>query len=167
MKSSGAVTLTTPTDRELVLTRVFDAPSRLVFEALTRPELLKRWYGPAGWSLELCEIDLQVGGRWRFVIRKPDGKAVGQRGVYREVVPAERIVNTEAWEDWDAGEMLVTTVLVERDGRTTFTSTTLFPSREVRDTLLESGMADHADELYDQLARLLASTPAGSSKASA
>jgi uncharacterized protein YndB with AHSA1/START domain len=158
MKSSGAVTLTTPTDRELVLTRVFDAPSRLVFDALTRPELLKRWYGPAGWSLELCEIDLKVGGRWRFVIRKPDGKAVGQRGVYREIVPAERIVNTEAWEDWDAGEMLVTTVLVEQDGRTTFTSTTLFPSREVRDTLLESGMADHADELYDQLARLLAST---------
>ena len=152
----GSVTLTTPNDRELVLTRVFDAPRELVFEALTTPALLKRWYGPAGWTLEVCEIDLRVGGAWRYVTRKPDGKAVGQRGVYREIVPGERLVHTESWEDWDAGEMLVTTVLTEQDGRTTFTSTTRVPSQEVRDTLIQSGMADQAGAVYDQLAQLLA-----------
>jgi uncharacterized protein YndB with AHSA1/START domain len=152
----GSVALTTPTDRELVLTRVFDAPRDLVFEALTTPDLLKRWYGPAGWTLEVCEIDLRVGGAWRYVTRKPDGKAVGQRGVYREIVPGERLVHTESWEDWDAGEMLVTTVLTEQGGRTTFTSTTRFPSQEVRDTLIRSGMADQAGAVYEQLAQLLA-----------
>jgi uncharacterized protein YndB with AHSA1/START domain len=141
-----------------VLTRVFDAPRDLVFEAFTRPELLKRWYLPPGWSFETCEIDLRPGGRWRYVTRKPDGKPVGQKGVYQEVVPGLRIVNTESWEDWDAGETLVTTVFAEQDGRTVFTSTILFPSREVRDTLLESGMADEAGTVYDQLARLLATT---------
>ena len=156
MNSPAAVTLATPTDRELVLTRVFDAPRALVFEALTTPALLKRWYGPRGWSLKVCEIDLRVGGAWRYVTRKPDGKAVGQHGLFRELVPGERIVNTEAWEDWDAGEILVTTVLTEHDGRTTFTSTTRFPSREVRDSLLAAGMANQAGQVYDQLAELLA-----------
>jgi uncharacterized protein YndB with AHSA1/START domain len=155
MKSS--ITITTPGEHELVLTRVFHAPRRLVFAALTTPELLRRWYGPAGWSLEVCEIDLRVGGRWRYVTRKPDGKAVGQHGVYREVLPGERIVNTESWEDWDAGETQVTTVLAEQRGRTTLTSTIRFPSREVRDMLIRSGMADEAGAVYDQLAELLAS----------
>lgn len=158
MKDSRTVTVTMPSDRELALTRVFDAPRELVFEALTRPELLKRWYGPAGWSFDVCEIDLRVGGRWRYVTRKPNGKAVGQGGVYREIVPGERIVNTESWEDWDAGETLVTTVLAEQGGRTTLTTTMRFPSQEVRDTLIKSGMADQAGEAYDQLADLLAST---------
>ena len=158
MKTTVAVT--TPNDRELVLTRVFDAPRDMVFDAFTRPDLLTRWYLPPGWSFEVCEVDLRPGGRWRYVTRKPDGKSVGQRGVYQQVVPGERIVNTESWEDWDAGETLVTTVLAEQDGRTTFTSTIRFPSKEVRDLLIESGMADQAGTVYDQLARLLAARAA-------
>jgi uncharacterized protein YndB with AHSA1/START domain len=139
------------------MTRVFNAPRSLVFDALTKPELLERWYGPRGWSLVVCEIDLRVGGVWRFVTRRPDGKQIGQRGVYREIVRPERLVNTESWEDWNPGEVLVTTVLVEQGGETTFTSTLLFPSQEVRDTLLESGMTSGAAETYDRLAEYLAS----------
>jgi uncharacterized protein YndB with AHSA1/START domain len=90
------------------------------------------------------------------VSRRPDGKEIGQRGIYREIVPPERIVHTEAWEDWNPGECLVTTVLAEQGGRTTLTNTTLFPSREVRDMLLESGMASGADETYEKLAACLA-----------
>jgi uncharacterized protein YndB with AHSA1/START domain len=160
MNTTETLRITTPTDREVVLMRVFDAPRQLVFDALTRPELIRRWYGPSGWSLEVCEIDLKVGGRWHFVVRRPDGKAFGQLGVYREIVPAERLVNTESWEDWDPGETLVTTVLVERGGKTTFTSTMLFPSQEVRDTVLKGGLERGANESYDKLAEVLASTPA-------
>jgi uncharacterized protein YndB with AHSA1/START domain len=161
MKSTGALTITTPTDRDVVLTRVFDAPRHLVFDALTKPELLKRWYGPSGWSLVVCEVDLRVGGRWRFVVHRPDGKAIGQRGVYREIVAGERLVNTESWEDWEPGETLVTTVLVEQGGKTTLTSTVRFPSQEVRDTILESGLAHGATEGYDKLAEMLASVRQG------
>jgi uncharacterized protein YndB with AHSA1/START domain len=156
MNKAGSVTVTTPTDRELVLTRVFDAPKGLVFEAFTTPDLLRRWYGPPGWSFDLCEIDLRVGGRWRYVMRKPDGKTVGQHGVYREIASGERIVNTESWEDWNPGEILVTTRFTEERGRTTFESTIRFPSQAVRDQLLQSGMADEAEAVYDQLAGLLA-----------
>jgi len=157
MKSTDALQVTTPKERELVMTRVFDAPRNLVFDALTKPELLQRWYGPVGWSLVVCEIDLRVGGTWRFVSRRPDGKEVGQRGVYREILRPERLVNTESWEDWSPGELLVTTVLVEHGGKTTFTNTLLFPSQEVRDTLIKSGMTSGAAEAYDKLAEYLAS----------
>jgi uncharacterized protein YndB with AHSA1/START domain len=157
MKNIGALQATTPSEREIAMTRVFNAPRSLVFDALTKPELLERWYGPRGWSLVVCEIDLRVGGVWRFVTRRPDGKQIGQRGVYREIVRPERLVNTESWEDWNPGEVLVTTVLVEQGGETTFTSTLLFPSQEVRDTLLESGMTSGAAETYDRLAEYLAS----------
>jgi uncharacterized protein YndB with AHSA1/START domain len=154
---SGTLRVTTPSERELVMTRVFEAPRNLVFDALTRPELLRRWYGPVGWSLVVCEIDLRVGGSWRFVSRRPDGKEVGQGGVYREIAPPERLVNTESWEDWNPGELLVTAVLVEHGGKTTYTSTVLFPSQEVRDTLLKAGMTNGAAETYDKLAECLAS----------
>jgi uncharacterized protein YndB with AHSA1/START domain len=157
MKSTGSMEITMPTDREVVLTRVFDAPRSLVFDALTKPELLKRWYGPSGWLLLICEVDLKVGGRWRFVSRRPDGKEIGQKGVYREIVPSERIVNTESWEDWDAGETLVTTVLAEQGGKTMFTNTLLFPSQEVRDTVVKSGLEHGAAEVYDRLNELLVS----------
>jgi uncharacterized protein YndB with AHSA1/START domain len=157
MKSTTALTVTTPTERELVMTRVFDAPRRLVFDALTEPELLQRWYAPRGWSWVVCEVDLRVGGAWRFVTRQPEGKEIGQRGVYREIVPPERLVNTESWEDWNPGELLITTALVEQGGKTTLTSTMLFPSQEVRNTLLESGMTTGAEETYDKLAEYLAS----------
>jgi uncharacterized protein YndB with AHSA1/START domain len=152
-----ALKVTTPSDREIAMTRVFDAPRNLVFDALTKPELLQRWYGPRGWSLVVCEIDLRVGGAWRFVTRRPDGKEVGQRGVYREIVRPERLVNTESWEDWNPGEVLVTAVLVEQGGQTTLTNTLLFPSQEVRDALVKSGMTNGAAETYDKLADYLAS----------
>jgi uncharacterized protein YndB with AHSA1/START domain len=149
--------ITTPSEREVVLTREFDAPRQRVFDALTRPELLRRWYAPAGWSMEVCEVDLRVGGAFSFVSRRADGKQVGQRGEYLELAPPERIVHSERWPDWEVGDCRVTTVLVERDGRTTLTSTILFPSREVRDTILESGLRRSAGGLYDQLAAVLAS----------
>ena len=143
--------VTTPSERELVMTRVFNAPRALVFDALTTPELVRRWYGPAGWSLVVCDIDLRVDGGWRFVSRRPDGKQIGQRGVYREIVRPARIVNTESWEDWNPGELLVTTTLDERGATTTLTITLLFPSQDVRDTLIKSGMTNDAAAVYDKL----------------
>jgi uncharacterized protein YndB with AHSA1/START domain len=157
MKTKTTLEIATPSDRELVMTRGFNAPRALVFDALTRPELLRRWYGPSGWSLVVCEIDLRVGGAWRFVTRRPDGKEIGQHGVYREIVAPERLVNTESWEDWNPGEVLVTAVLVEEDGTTTLTSTLLFPTQEVRDMLVKSGMTSGAAETYDKLAACLES----------
>ena len=149
--------ISTPSNREVTLTRTFDAPRDFVFRALTEPALLKRWYGPAGWSLIVCDIDLKVGGAWHFVVSRPDGKKIGQLGVYQEIDQPTRIVNTENWEDWDAGECLTTTVLLEHGGRTTLTTTVLFPSQEVRDTVLKSGMARGATESYDKLAECLTS----------
>jgi uncharacterized protein YndB with AHSA1/START domain len=112
MNNTGALKVTTPTDREIVLTRVFDAPRRLVFDAFTKPELLKRWFGPRGWSLVVCEVDLKVGGTFRFVLEGPDGKKMGMRGIYREIVPPERSVHMESFDDFP-GESQVITVLVE------------------------------------------------------
>jgi len=147
--------ISTPSNREVTLTRTFNAPRVLVFQALTKPELLKRWYGPGGWSLIVCEIDLKVGGAWHFVVSRPDGKKIGQLGVYQEIDQPTRIVNTENWEDWDAGECLVTTVLTELGGKTTFQSTILFPSQEVRDIVVKAGLEHGAAESYTKLAELL------------
>lgn len=148
--------VTTPSDREVVVQRSFAAPRELVFRALTEPELLKRWYGPSGWRLIVCEIDLRVGGEFHFVSERAGGRQVGQRGVYRELGRPERIVHTEWWEDWNPGECLATFELTERAGGTELTATTLFPSREVRDIVLENGMKKNADELYARLDELLA-----------
>jgi len=136
MKNTGTLKVTTPTDREIVLMRVFDAPRKLVFEAFTKPELLKRWYGPRGWSLATCEVDLKVGGGFRFVLRGPDGQEMGMRGVYREIVPPERTVHMESFDDYP-GESQVTTVLVEQGGQTTLSATILYPSQEVRDIVIK------------------------------
>jgi len=154
----GRLTLTTPTDREIVMTRVFDAPRKLVFDAMTKPELLKRWFfGPPGWSLEVCEIDLRVGGGYRYVWRGRGGTEMGMRGVYREVVPPERIVQTEAFDkSWYPGEAVGTLVLVERDGKTTLTMTVLYDSREIRDAVLKTPMERGVAMGYDRLAELLA-----------
>jgi len=154
MKNTGALKVTTPTGGEIVLSRDFNGPRHLVFESLTRPELLKRWFGPHGWSLSVCEVDLKVGGSWRFVLRGPEGQDMGMRGVYREITPPERLVYTEAYDDYP-GESLVTTVLAERFGRTTMTATILYPSQEIRDIVLNSGMEHGAAESYDRLADLV------------
>jgi uncharacterized protein (TIGR03086 family) len=142
------------------MTRLFDAPRRLVFDALTRPDLLKRWFfGPPGWSLVVCEVDLKVGGAYRYVWRGPDGTNMGARGVYREVVPPERLAHSESFdESWYPGEALVTTVLAAQDDKTTLTSTILYESREARDAALKSGMEEGVAAGYDRLAEMLTST---------
>jgi len=159
MTNLGSLQVTTPGDREIAMTRVFDAPRALVFDALTKPELLKRWVlGPPGWSLEVCEIDLRPGGAFRYVWRGADGTEMGMRGAFREVAPPERIVHTELFdEDWTGGETVVTTSLVEQGGRTTLTLTLLYQSPEARDAALKSGMTEGVTASYDRLAGVLAS----------
>src|SRR5713101_3534784 len=159
MKNTGTLKVTTPTDREIILTRVFDAARSMVWDAFTKPELLQRWFGPRGWSLVVCEVDLKVGGGFRFVLRGPDGRDMGMRGVYREIVPPERSVHMESFDDYP-GESQVTAVFVEQRGKTTLTATVLYPSREVRDIVIKSGMEHGAAESYDKLAELLATSPA-------
>ena len=154
MLNTGTLTVTTPTDREIVLTRVFDAPAHLVYRAFTDPELLKRWFGPHGWSLTVCEVDLRVGGAWRYVLKGPDGTTMGMGGVYQEIVPGRRTVHTESFDDYP-GDSVVTTVLTEHDGKTTLTATVRYESKEVRDAVVESGMEHGAAETYDRLAELL------------
>jgi len=156
MKNTGTLKVETRGDREIVMTRVFDAPRELVFKALTTPELLKRWFGPHGWTLTECEVDLRVGGAWRFLSKGPDGRTMGMRGVYREIVPPERIQYTESFDEWaEQGSALITTTLAERDGRTTLTCVSLAPSREVRDAVIRTGMEHGAAETYDRLADTL------------
>lgn len=159
MKNTGTLKVTTPSDREIVLTRVFDAARHLVWDAFTRPELLKRWFGPRGWSLVVCEVDLRVGGAFRFVLRGPDGTDMGMRGVYREIEPPHRSVHTESFDDYP-GESTVTTILTEQDGKTTLTATVLYPSQEIRDAVIQSGMEHGAAETYDKLAEMLTSAVA-------
>jgi len=158
MKDSGALKVTARSDREIVMTRVFDAPRNLVFDAYTKPELLKRWLGVfGGYSMPVCEVDLRVGGTYRFVWRGPDGAEMGVRGVYREVVRPERLVHTEKFDKaWYPGESLITTVLAEQGGKTTLTVTMRYESREARDAVLKSPMESGVAQSYDKLAELLA-----------
>src|SRR5215469_4593051 len=121
MKNTGTLQVTLPSDREVVLTRVFDAPRHLVFDAFSKPELLKRWFGPRGWSLVVCEVDYRVGGAWHFVLEGPDGARMGMRGVYQEIAPPERSVHTESFDDYP-GESVVTAVFTEEGGMTTLTA---------------------------------------------
>jgi len=158
MQNTGTLKVETRGDREVVMTRVFEAPAALVFEAFSRPELLRRWFGPRGWSLSQCEVDHRVGGAWRFVLRGPDGTETGgMRGVYRELQSPVRSVHTELFEDYaDAGESVVTATFDERDDTTTLTAIVEYPSKEVRDFVVASGMEHGAAESYDKLAELLA-----------
>ena len=151
------VTITAPSDREAVVTREFNAPAGLVFDALTKPELIKRCYGPPG-SIESCESDARPGGSWRFV-STVRGRQMVQYGVYKEVDAPRRFVRTERWEDWDPGETLVTAALVERNGRTTMTQSILFPSQKVRDVVMKGGLTPKGtSEFYDRLDALLATS---------
>src|SRR5262245_13945445 len=159
MMNTQTLKLTTPTEREIVMTRSFDAPRHLVFDALTKPELLKRWfYGPDGWSLAVCEIDLKVGGAYRYVWRHTNGNEMGMGGIHREVVVPERIVVTEKFDEaWYPGEAVVTTTLAEQDGRTTITMTVLYQSQEARDAVLKTPMAEGVAAGYDRTEGLRAS----------
>lgn len=148
---------TTPSDREIRLTRLFDAPRELVFEAMTRPEHVRQWWGRLGdgYSVPVCEIDLRPGGKWRFVNRHPEGEAVFY-GVYREVAPPERVVFTEIFEPFPDAASVVTAVLTEEQGKTRLTATCLYPSLEVRDMVIKTGMATGAATSYDRLEDLVA-----------
>ena len=157
MSHPGALQVTRPSGREIAMTRVFDAPRALVFDAWTKPELLTRWLGVfGGWTFEVCKVDLRVGGSYRFVWRGPDGSRMGMRGVYREIVPGERLVSTEQFDDpWYQGEAVGTVVFTERGGKTTVTTTIRYASREVRDAVLKSPMEQGVAAGCDQLATLL------------
>jgi len=159
MMNTGDLKVTAPTDREIAMTRVFNAPRRMVFDALTKPELVKQWLlGPPGWTMPVCKIDLRVGGAYRYVWRHADGREMGMGGVYREIVPQERLLCTELFDEaWYPGESLITTTLVEQSGRTTLTSTILYISREARDGVLKSGMERGVAASYDRLEQILAS----------
>ena len=153
---SAATRLATPSDREVVITRVVDAPRRLVFAAYTNPEHLSRWMlGPQGWTMPICEIDLRPGGAWHFVWRRSDGSEMAMRGVYREIVPPERLVSTESWGgDWP--ETLTTLLFVEQGGKTTITQQVLYPSKDMRDAALRTGMLEGMSQSFDRLAEYLA-----------
>ncbi|MEO8358592.1 MAG: SRPBCC family protein [Vicinamibacteria bacterium] len=149
-----SLTLTTPSDREILITREFNAPRRLVFDCMSKPELVRRWLlGPPGWSMPVCEIDLKVGGRYRYVWRSDaDGTEMGMGGVYREVMPPEKIVQTELFDqDWTGGETIGTSILTEKNGKTTMNLTVVYSSKEARDGALQTPMADGMNAGYSRL----------------
>jgi uncharacterized protein YndB with AHSA1/START domain len=158
-KGKNALTVTLPSDREILLTRVFDAPRTLVFEAMTKPEHVMRWWGPRNTTLAVCEIDFRPGGAWRYVVQLPNGARAVFKGVYHEIVPPERLVATECYDEPSVGspEWLSTVTLTERDGQTTLTSLVLHKSVENRNGHLQSGMEHGAGETFDRLAELLES----------
>src|SRR6185295_13245583 len=152
--------VTTPTDREIEVERDFNAPRQLVFDAFTKPELVKRWLlGPDGWSMPVCEIDLRVGGALRYLWRHSDGREMGLRGVFREIARPARLVHTEVFDHpWYPGEAVDTAVLTEGRGKTTLTTTVLYASQEIRDAVLKSGMETGVARSYDRLEEILASS---------
>ncbi len=161
MKNEPKLQITTPSDRELAMIRSFDAPRSLVFDAWTKPELLKQWLGVrGGWTFAVCEVDLRVGGKYRHVWRGPTGTEMGMGGVFREVVKPERIVVTEKFdESWYEGDAVDTTTFVERGGKTTVTTAVLYASKAVRDAVLKSPMEKGVAEGYDKLDEVLACWP--------
>jgi uncharacterized protein YndB with AHSA1/START domain len=153
----SALRVMLPSDLEIALTRAFDAPRRLVFEACTRPEHVRRWWGPLGSTLTVCEIDLRPGGTWRYVVCTPDGNEHPFKGVYREIVPPERVVQTFIYdvEGIRDHEALETLTLDEQAGKTTLRVTVLHKTKAARDGHLQSGMEAGASQTYDRLAELL------------
>jgi uncharacterized protein YndB with AHSA1/START domain len=150
--------VTMPSEREVAMARVFDAPRELLFKAWTEPALLKRWlYGPEEWPLRVCEIDLRVGGALRFEWGPYEGKSMGLSGVYREIAAPDRLVFSETWDDnWTGGETLVTMTFVERDGKTTVTQTVQYSSRAAREAALKTGMTRGVEQAYQRLDEILA-----------
>ena len=152
---TAKTTFTTPSERELLITRTFDAPRRFVWDAHTRPEHLPCWLlGPDGWTMSVCQVDLRPGGEWRFVWRRAGGSEMRIRGVYQEIAPPERLVSTEAWGgEWP--ETRNTLTLTEQEGRTTLTQTVLYPTGEARDAALETGMKEGVAKSFNRLAEYL------------
>ena len=158
-----ATKVSTPSAREVAVTRVFNASRKLVFDAHTKPELVKRWlYGPEEWRMEVCEIDLRVGGALRYVWRSKSKGDIGMSGVFREVEAPTRLVNTELFdEDWTGGETVVTTRFEEAGGRTTVTYAVLYSSEEARDNVMKTGMMEGWSQGMDRLDEVLAEMSAG------
>jgi len=155
--NSDSFKVTTPSDREIRLTRLFNAPRALVFEAMTRPEHVRQWWGRLGegYSVPVCEIDFRVGGKWRFVNKHPKGEAAFH-GEYREITPPSRVVFTEIFEDFPDTVSIVTSDLTEEGGKTRLTATVEYPSIEVRDMVIATGMARGAGISYDRLEDVVA-----------
>jgi uncharacterized protein YndB with AHSA1/START domain len=155
--SSGTATVTLPTDKEILITREFDAPRHLVYRAWTTPELVRRWWSGRRGEVTSAEIDLRVGGTWRYVMVANEGFEVAFHGVYRELVPNERIVSTEVYEGFPEGEALDTLTLTEADGRTTLTILVQHSSKEHRDAHIDSGMEGGMQEAMDLLEQVAVS----------
>jgi uncharacterized protein YndB with AHSA1/START domain len=143
-----------PSDVEIVMTRVFDAPRRLVFDAWTKAEHVVQYFGPRGSTMCECQIDLRQGGTYRYVIRH-DGKDVGMRGVYREIVRPERLVVVEGFDDFPEQEAFITGTFTEEDGQTTFTTRIVYASAAARDAVIDMGMPEGASQTFDRLAEHL------------
>ncbi len=159
---TNQLVVTTPSEREIVLAREFDAPQRLVFDAFTKPELLVRWYGADGWQLVVCEIDLRVGGTWRYVSEGPNGASMGQTGTYMEITRPDRLVVTELFDDQSyPGETTITHEFIERDERTTVRTTLCFATAAGRDIVLGYPMARGVGEGYQRLNAVLADVLTG------
>jgi len=157
----GVTSYTTPSDREVVITRVVDAPRELVWKVWTSPEHIPRWLvGPPGWTMPVCEMDLRPGGKWRYVWRQGDGTEMTLSGLVREVVPPSRLVTTERWgPEWP--ETLNTMALTEAEGLTTITLTVLYPSKDARDAALQTGMKEGMEAGFARLDALLRSLVEG------
>lgn len=160
VKNAAKLKITTPSDREIAMTRTFDAPRSMVFDAWTRPELIRRWLGALeGWEFVVCEVDLKVGGKYRYAWRGPGGEEMAMGGVFREIVRPERLVCTEKFDEpWYPGDAVDTAVFVEEGGKTTVTQTVMYASKEARDGVLKSPMEGGVAQSYDKLAELLAAT---------
>ena len=155
--SSGTATVTLPTDEQILITREFDAPKHLVYRAWTTPDLVKRWWSGGHGEVTIAEIDLRVGGMWRYVMIANEGFEVGFHGEYREIVPDERIVSTEVFEGMPEGEALDTLTLTEADGRTTLTILVQHSSKEHRDGHINSGMEAGMQKSMDLLEQVAVS----------
>jgi uncharacterized protein YndB with AHSA1/START domain len=151
--NSATFKVTTPSDCEIAITRLFDAPRHLVFEAMTKPEHVRKWWGNLDerYSVTVCEIDLRVGGAWRFVGHGPRGPIPAFYGIYREIDAPGRLVYTEIFEPYPTVESVVTQILTEERGKTRLTVTSVYPSVEVRDMVLQTGMEKGAALSYDRL----------------
>lgn len=157
MNSTGNLVVSAHGEREIVMTRMFNAPRALLFEAYTKPEFVRRWLlGPEGWSMPVCDMDLRVGGRYRYLWRHTDGREIGMSGVYKEIVVPERIVSIEAFDEpWYEGEGMGTTVFKEHQDKTMLTTTLLYGSRATRDAVLKSPMEGGVRMSFDRLANIL------------
>ena len=161
VKSSGTAVVTLPTDTQIKIVREFSAPRHLVYQAYTQPELIKRWWNAKRGEVTVAEVDLRIGGAWRYVMVTPDGIDVGFHGEFREIVPNQRIVSTEIFEGMPGMEVpqeqlddsaaLNTITFAERGGRTTLTVLSQYPNQEIRDTVIQSGMEAGMQDAYDLL----------------